>query len=106
MDPNRANEVRKKCSCPKRSVYGQLWGQRLLSVDPWFRPIPMCVFEKSCGPRLSSLGGGMDPTHPGAECLSHVRGMFLSACFCLQKHYNTNMKNMRRALYLQEMSPL
>ena len=62
MDPNRANEVRKKCSCPKRSVYGQLWGQRLLSVDPWFRPIPMCVFEKSCGPRLSSLGGGMDPS--------------------------------------------
>ena len=26
-----------------------------------FRLVPMCVFEKSCGPCLSSLGGDIDP---------------------------------------------
>ena len=44
-------------------------------------------------------------THPGAECLSHMRGMFMNACLSLEKHYKTNLKNMKSALYLQEMSP-
>ena len=34
MDNNGSTEVPKKCSCPSRSVYGQLWSPLPLRGDP------------------------------------------------------------------------